>query len=220
MITSEKTNSLLAAMIEAKNEIDTGVGKDGTNQNFGSTYSTLGAILKAIEKPLAANKLIIIQAPEKYEGGCIVLTTRVFHVSGEFIETESSIPVEFADPQGAGSAITYLRRYALTSLLGLYQADDDGNTATPRRVPVAVAQEKQQAQAAKPAQTSVAKPAASAQPAATSGKVDSWLKTIANASLERLQTAVKTAESTFQGSELETIRAAFAARFEELGVTA
>ena len=219
MITSEKTTSLVLSLIKAKKMIVSGVAKNAQNPSFGSKYADLSCILEAVEEPLGFNGLVILQAPGSYEGGCISLTTRILHESGEFMEVKSSIPLEFADPQGVGSGITYLRRYALASLLGLYQVDDDANLATPRRVPVVKAKEQAPVQASKPApQTSVAKP--TSQPAATSGKVESWLKTISNASIERLQTAVKTAESTFQGGELETIRAAFAARFEELGVTA
>ena len=37
-----------------------------------------------------------------------------------------------ADPQGAGSAITYMRRYALMACLGVVaDVDDDGNSASP-----------------------------------------------------------------------------------------
>ena len=40
------------------------------------------------------------------------------------------------DPHGVGSAVTYARRYALASMLGLAQADDDGNAATlPEKAP-------------------------------------------------------------------------------------
>ena len=45
----------------------------------------------------------------------------------------SSIPLpEIQDPQKIGGAITYYRRYALVSLLGLQAEDDDGNTASGR----------------------------------------------------------------------------------------
>jgi len=40
-----------------------------------------------------------------------------------------SLPVSKPDAQGVGSAITYMRRYALAAVIGIYQADDDGNEA-------------------------------------------------------------------------------------------
>ena len=39
------------------------------------------------------------------------------------------VPVKH-DPQGIGSCITYARRYALAAMAGVYQIDDDGNTAS------------------------------------------------------------------------------------------
>jgi hypothetical protein len=51
------------------------------------------------------------------------------HESGEWISQEMSVPVSKVDPQGAGSALTYMRRYALAAVVGVVQADDDGNAA-------------------------------------------------------------------------------------------
>jgi len=34
------------------------------------------------------------------------------------------------DPQSIGSAITYARRYSISTMLGLVQSDDDGNAAS------------------------------------------------------------------------------------------
>jgi hypothetical protein len=41
-----------------------------------------------------------------------------------------SVPVSKPDAQGAGSALTYMRRYALAAVVGVVQADDDGNSAS------------------------------------------------------------------------------------------
>ena len=58
------------------------------------------------------------------------LTTILAHESGEWMGQEMTVPVTKADAQGAGSAITYMRRYALAAVLGIVQADDDGNAAS------------------------------------------------------------------------------------------
>jgi hypothetical protein len=47
-----------------------------------------------------------------------------------------SVPVSKADPQGAGSALTYMRRYALAAFIGVVQADDDGNAASQSTKPI------------------------------------------------------------------------------------
>jgi hypothetical protein len=58
------------------------------------------------------------------------LTTIISHKSGEWISQEMSVPVTKPDAQGAGSALTYMRRYALAAVVGVVQADDDGNAAS------------------------------------------------------------------------------------------
>ena len=45
-----------------------------------------------------------------------------------------SLPVSKPDAQGSGSALTYMRRYALAAVVGVYQADDDGNAAVQSKV--------------------------------------------------------------------------------------
>src|SRR5690606_19226633 len=59
------------------------------------------------------------------------LTTMLMHVSGEWLaETYEMQPTKH-DPQGAGSVITYQRRYALGAILGLnIDVDDDANKAS------------------------------------------------------------------------------------------
>jgi hypothetical protein len=51
--------------------------------------------------------------------------------SGEYISANSTMHPTKSDPQSIGSAITYHRRYALCSILGLnVDEDDDGNKAS------------------------------------------------------------------------------------------
>jgi len=56
--------------------------------------------------------------------------TRLMHTSGQWIESTLWLPVGKADAQGVGAAITYARRYALQSILGVPAADDDGNAVS------------------------------------------------------------------------------------------
>lgn len=60
------------------------------------------------------------------------LTTRIEHVAtGEFIEATTPLMLDRDNSQGLGSAITYTRRYALLSILGLVaDQDDDGEKAS------------------------------------------------------------------------------------------
>lgn len=94
-------------------------------QGYGYSYTDLPAIFKVINPLLKAHGLGFTQL---IEGKTI--KTIVFHVeSGETIESNTDIPqgVQLAkmnDFQVLGSAITYIRRYALSSMLGLVTDKD------------------------------------------------------------------------------------------------
>jgi hypothetical protein len=49
------------------------------------------------------------------------------------MQDTASAPASKLDPQGVGSAITYLRRYSLAAFAGIAQEDDDANSASQRR---------------------------------------------------------------------------------------
>ena len=114
---------LLAKLAELKSKVGK-LSKDLTNPFFKSKYFDINQLLEQVE-PIAHDLgLLILQPLRKNE-----VTTIIFEVeSGESIE--SSIELQsFSDPQKAGSAITYYRRYTLQSLLGLQAEDDDANKA-------------------------------------------------------------------------------------------
>lgn len=104
------------------------IKKDSNNPFFKSKYAALDSILPAIKKPLADSGLAFVQVPI----GICKLKTILIHIdSGETIEGEYEMTPAKNDPQGQGSAITYMRRYALVSMLGLNtNDDDDGNAAS------------------------------------------------------------------------------------------
>jgi hypothetical protein len=62
--------------------------------------------------------------------GTISMSTTILHVSGEWLESdELSVSPERATAQGAGSVITYLRRYQMDAVLGITgETDDDANS--------------------------------------------------------------------------------------------
>lgn len=104
------------------------VEKDASNPFFKSKYAPLESILPAIKKPLAEAGLVFTQIPS---GLCKLKTMIIDVESGEFLEGEYEMTPAKTDPQGQGGAITYMRRYALVSMLGLNcDEDDDGNTAS------------------------------------------------------------------------------------------
>jgi hypothetical protein len=103
--------------------------KDSANPFFKSKYADLESVWDACRSLLAENGLSVMQFPGEYIDGCMSLNTILAHSSGEWINQEMSLPVAKPDPQGSGSALTYMRRYALAAVVGIVQADDDGNAA-------------------------------------------------------------------------------------------
>lgn len=103
------------------------IAKDSTNPFFKSKYAGLPSILEAIAIPLNESGLTFTQFPNE-DGLC---TTLIHVESGEYMQAcFKMLPVK-NDPQAQGSAITYTRRYALVSVLGLnVDEDDDGNKAS------------------------------------------------------------------------------------------
>ena len=126
---SESIKELATALSKVQGEL-TYAKKDSANPFFKSTYADLESVWDACRSLLAKNGLSVIQMPGNYFEGRMWLVTKLCHTSGEWIEQEMSVPVQKADPQGAGSALTYMRRYALAAVVGVVQADDDGNAAS------------------------------------------------------------------------------------------
>ena len=104
--------------------------KDSNNPFFKSKYADLESVWDACRSLLSENGLAVMQFPGEYFDGSMRLTTIISHKSGEFMSQEMSVPVTKPDAQGAGSALTYMRRYALAAVVGVVQADDDGNAAS------------------------------------------------------------------------------------------
>ena len=102
------------------------ISKDAKNPFFKSNYASLSHILDEISEPLRESGLVITQFPD--EDG---LTTILLHAeTGEFIQATYTMPVAKAnDPQALGSAISYARRYAVSSILSLKIDDDDAEGA-------------------------------------------------------------------------------------------
>jgi hypothetical protein len=127
MRTSESVVKLTTALIVAESKIKHAV-KDAQNSHLKNGYATLESVIDASKDILLEHDVIVIQAP-----GDGVLTTRLQHSSGEFIETELKLILSKQDMQGLGSAITYARRYSLAALLNISQSDDDGNMSSGRK---------------------------------------------------------------------------------------
>lgn len=128
MKTSEQTDLISAALVAMHAAIEN-VKADAENPHFRSKYIDLTSVRMAIKEPLHKNGLAIIQLPTTVDGH-LGLTTRIIHKSGQWIEDTCQFLIDKPTMQGLGSAITYMKRYALGAATGIAEADDDGNEAT------------------------------------------------------------------------------------------
>jgi hypothetical protein len=130
---NEQTPNLNAALSAAQAEFKA-VAFDATNPFLKNRFATLGACIESTKPILAKHGLSITQQPTGNTAIVGVVTT-LRHKSGENISSEISLPL--GDEKGksqaqlAGSIITYLRRYSLSGVLGLYADEDtDGHAHT------------------------------------------------------------------------------------------
>lgn len=128
MKTSDTISKIAVSLLKAQQSI-TFAAKDALNPHFKSKYANLESVIDAVKSPLNDNGILFTQSFSPSEVGFLSLTTRLIHSSGEYIEDTMNVPLQKNDAQGYGSAATYARRYALSAITGLFQADDDGQEA-------------------------------------------------------------------------------------------
>lgn len=122
-----KNISKALALFQAKVEV---IDKKAKNPFFKSDYADLPTILEGIRIPLEESELCFSQHPD----GEYLTTILIHYPSGEFFESSQVLKPVKNDPQAQGSAITYARRYAIGSILGLsIDKDDDAEKAMNRK---------------------------------------------------------------------------------------
>lgn len=104
--------------------------KDSKNPFFKSSYADLASCTEACKHALSENNIAVVQLPSTSENGKIAVETMLVHATGEWISEKLELMPVKQDPQSAGSAITYARRYALCAMVGIAPEDDDGNQAS------------------------------------------------------------------------------------------
>jgi hypothetical protein len=130
---SENIHELAAALSKAQAEMGAAT-KNKTNPHFKYRYADLGTVWDVVRPVLSKNGLCVMQTTELSEDGSkVMLVTILAHTSGQWMK--SSVPLNPAknDSQGMGAAMTYMRRYSLSAMLGVVcDEDDDGETAVGR----------------------------------------------------------------------------------------
>nr|WP_229292221.1 ERF family protein [Staphylococcus ratti] len=106
--------------------------KDKNNPFFKSKYVPLENVVEAIDEAATPHGLSYTQWALNDSQGRVGVATMLMHESGEYIEYDPVfMNAEKNTPQGAGSLISYLKRYALSAIFGITSdPDDDGNQAS------------------------------------------------------------------------------------------
>jgi len=132
---SESVAALASALAKAQAElinpeksltatIRTGRPGDG-ERSF--RYAPLSSGLDIVRKTLGQHEIATLQTTAiDQTAGMVLLTTTLAHASGEWIASDWPVcPIaETANPQRMGAALTYARRYALFTLIGIAGEDD------------------------------------------------------------------------------------------------
>ena len=116
-----------AAIVAAYGELGH-VGKD--REGHYGTYATLTNVLDTAKPILAKHGLAVMQYSVPSDAGSVTVVTTLVHESGDtFSDGGLRMPVP-NDPQKVGGGVSYARRYALLTFLGLATDDDDGQAAS------------------------------------------------------------------------------------------
>lgn len=145
---SELINELACALSKAQGEMQAAI-KDKINPFYKSSYADLGSVWDAARPVLSKHGLCVMQTTEiNNERNQVVMVTTLAHTSGQWMKSYLPLNPSKNDSQGVGAALTYLRRYSLSALVGVVcDNDDDGETAVGR----GKAQQNNQAPPAPPA---------------------------------------------------------------------
>lgn len=129
MTHSEDIKDISAAMSKAQGEMKPAL-KDATNPAYRSHYATLTAVWEACREPLSKHGIAVWQDACISELG-VAVTTKLTHTSGQWIEFGPlAVPMSKQDAHGLGSALSYGKRYALSTAIGIVaEEDDDANAA-------------------------------------------------------------------------------------------
>lgn len=142
-LADSRKNLIALALAKAQAEIQVAV-KGSDNPYFKSKYADLAEVWACIREPLTKNGLALVQCPSTCQNGFVTIETTIYHESGQSISSKLSCKVKDTGPQSIGSAITYLRRYAISAMCGVVseEEDDDGNAEAYRSAPKKESHEK------------------------------------------------------------------------------
>ena len=127
---SDTTVPIMEALLRVQKNIGK-VVKSSNNPHFRSKYANLDEVLDVAKKVLNEEGLVLSQLSGKDQYGQYVATS-IGDQTNRSIESRVYFSGQEDNMQKIGAAITYARRFGLTSLLALESEDDDGETTVGR----------------------------------------------------------------------------------------
>tara|TARA_R100001244_G_C5144636_1_gene128557 strand:- start:98 stop:478 length:381 start_codon:yes stop_codon:yes gene_type:complete len=115
-------NNIYNKLFTLQNELGA-ISKDATNPFYKSKYFDINSLIGQLKPLLQKHNLVLLQPINNNQ-----VRSVIYDLDGGSVESSIELPNNL-DAQKLGSAITYFRRYTLTSLLALQAVDDDGNLA-------------------------------------------------------------------------------------------
>ena len=113
--------SIYKQLLSVQQEVGA-ISKDSKNPFFKSKYFDINKLIEVVNPVLSKHGLVLLQPIEDNK-----VVSRIHDAeSGVYVSSFLELP-NLSDPQKIGSAISYYRRYTLSSLLGLQAEDEDGN---------------------------------------------------------------------------------------------
>lgn len=125
---STQTNGIYSALCKAQAMLNP-ADKDSVAGagSYKYKYANLAAVMGAAQEALAVNNLAFTTRLETEEGKT-VFYAQLVHMSGEFLQSRIELGINLHDIkmiQELGKAITYLRRYTFSMMIGVVTEEDD-----------------------------------------------------------------------------------------------
>ena len=122
-----KPTSLAQKLLGFQSEIGA-IAKDSDNPFYKSKYFDINKLLEVVKPVLSKHGIVVLQPLVNIEGTTGLSTILInSENSADVLKFDTPI-VNIPDAQKMGASVTYFRRYALQSILGLQAEDDDGNS--------------------------------------------------------------------------------------------
>jgi ERF superfamily len=116
-----------AELVNPEKSLAATIRTEGTGAEQTFRYAPLSSGLEIVRKTLGQHEIATVQTTSiDQAAGVVNLTTVLAHVSGEWIASDWPVCAisETATPHRMGAALTYARRYALFTLVGIAGEDD------------------------------------------------------------------------------------------------